>query len=77
MEQLNLFNSFSSVVKPEEATPTYIIDFYDKQERRRHAWYDAASEAVAIELLKKEYGKSVQIVDISLSARSCEELNNL
>jgi hypothetical protein len=55
---------------------TYSVEFYDKDEKWKLRWFEAKSEATAIEMAKKKYGK-IQIITTYISDRTLEEIMNL
>ncbi|KAB2449431.1 hypothetical protein ACQCWD_28255 [Bacillus thuringiensis] len=55
---------------------TYLVEFYDKDEKWKLRWFDAKSEGAAIEMAKKKYG-NIQIITTHISDRTLEEIMNL
>lgn len=76
--QLSLFDvpadSPDVVPARKKPDPTYHLAFYDKDQRRRDGWYRASNEDNAVKQLKKNYGRQVGVISVSLSSRTLEEV---
>ncbi|HDR8071992.1 TPA: hypothetical protein QCY71_005025 [Bacillus cereus] len=55
---------------------TYLVEFYDKDEKWKLRWFEAKSESEAIEMAKRKYGK-IQIITTYISDRTLKEIMNL
>ncbi|PGC79577.1 hypothetical protein [Bacillus toyonensis] len=57
-------------------TPTYAVEFFDRDEKQKLRWFEVNTEAEAKEEVERTYG-SIQIIQVYVSNRTLKEIMEL
>ncbi|UYX52895.1 hypothetical protein M3Y14_01620 [Bacillus thuringiensis] len=57
-------------------TPTYAVEFFDREEKQKIRWFEVNTEAEAKEKAVETYGR-IQIIKVYVSNRTLKEIMEL
>ncbi|QPW48970.1 hypothetical protein G9298_14810 [Bacillus thuringiensis] len=57
-------------------TPTYAVEFFDRDEKQKLRWFEVNTEAEAKERAEEKYGR-IQIIKVYVSNRTLKEIMEL
>ncbi|PEM06342.1 hypothetical protein CN602_03045 [Bacillus cereus] len=57
-------------------TPTYAVEFFDRDEKQKLRWFEVSTETQAKEMAEEKYGR-IQIIKVYVSNRTLKEIMEL
>ncbi|HHK5537198.1 TPA: hypothetical protein ACQUHH_005787 [Bacillus mobilis] len=57
-------------------TPTYAVEFFDRDKKQKLRWFEVSTEAEAKEKAEETYGR-IQIIKVYVSNRTLKEIMEL